>query len=167
MRHITRVEGRSTTHDLHLLSLDVLHFGTDPCRQRVESKRRHHANNGTPSEHLVQECNAQNDLERHRDEQHGETPPDIGRNKIRDLPDGFGALLRFLLLTLIPVFAPLVLDAVYVGGGWRGLYGKCGGGGFIRPSGGAVHSCTPGDGGGVRSGRFGRRAIRRGRFSRL
>lgn len=50
------------THNLHLFPLNALHFGSDPPWKGVEDNHHRHANNGTPSEHLVQEHNAQNHL---------------------------------------------------------------------------------------------------------
>lgn len=112
------------THDLRFFSLDVLHFGSGPSRQRIENKHRHHAN---PTEYFVQKYNAQNYLEGQRDEQHGEIPPvnnvvDIGRNQIGDLPNEVRTLLHFLLLIYFFVFTLLILlDTISVSGGWRGL----------------------------------------------
>lgn len=161
------------THDLHLFPLNALHFGSDPPWKGVEGNHYHHANDGTPSEHLVQEHNAQNDLKGQRNEQHWEIPTvddvvEISRHKICNLSDEVGVLPCFLLLSLFLILALLTfLGAVAVARGRGGSNGERGGGSFIRPFDRVVCSCALGDGGGIGSGRLGRWATWRRGFVRL
>lgn len=161
------------THDLHLFSLNALHFGSDPPWKGVEDKHRPHANDGTPSEHLVQEHNAQNDLKGQRNEQNWKIPSiddvtEISRHKICNLPDEVGVLPPFLLLSFVFILTLFtLLDAAAVARGRGGLNRKCRGGSFICLLDRVVCSCTLSDGGSVGSGRFGRWATCRRRFARL